>query len=66
MRRLKTGELTNILSVPRSLMKVASAHSELTNRVVEDPDLGYDAENFPYKQPQRGIRPTFRAGLLRG
>jgi hypothetical protein len=33
---------------------------------VEDPDLGYDAENFPYKQPQRGMRPTFRAGLLRG
>jgi hypothetical protein len=30
-----------------------------------DPDLGYDAENFPYKQPQRGMRPTCRAGLLR-
>ena len=31
---------------------------------VEDPYLGYDAENFPYKPPQRGIRPTFRTGLL--
>jgi hypothetical protein len=33
---------------------------------VEDPDLGYDAENFPYKPPQRGISPTCREGLLSG
>jgi hypothetical protein len=33
---------------------------------VSDPDLGYDAETFPYQQPRRGMRPTFRAGLLRG
>ena len=31
---------------------------------VEDPDLGYDAETFPYMQPQRGNRPTFRAELF--
>jgi hypothetical protein len=33
---------------------------------VEDPDLGYDAETFPHQQPQRGMRPTCRAGLLGG
>jgi hypothetical protein len=33
---------------------------------VYDPDLGYDAETFPYQQPQRGMSPTCRAGLLGG
>jgi hypothetical protein len=31
---------------------------------VYGPDLGDDAEKFPYQQPQRGMRPTCRAGLL--
>ncbi len=35
-------------------------------RDVSDLDLGYDDEKFPYKSPQRGMRPTCRAGLLRG
>jgi hypothetical protein len=30
---------------------------------VYEPDLGYDAEKFPYKQPQQKMRPTSRAGL---
>jgi predicted dehydrogenase len=33
---------------------------------VEDPYLGYDAETWPYQQPQRTMRSTSRAGLLRG
>jgi hypothetical protein len=33
---------------------------------VYDPYLGYYAEKFPYKQPQRGMRSTCRAGLLSG
>jgi hypothetical protein len=33
---------------------------------VEDPDLGYNAETFPYRPPQRGMRPPCRAGLLSG
>jgi hypothetical protein len=32
----------------------------------EDPDLGYYAEKFPYKLPQREMEPTFRTGLLGG
>jgi hypothetical protein len=33
---------------------------------VYDPDLGYDAKTFPYKPPQREMKPTFRTGLLGG
>jgi hypothetical protein len=33
---------------------------------VYDPYLGYDAEKFPYKPPQRTMRSTSRAGLLGG
>ena len=33
---------------------------------INDPDLGYDAEKFPYKQSQRKMRSTSRAGLLDG
>jgi hypothetical protein len=35
-------------------------------REVEDPDLGYDVEPFPYWQFQWQMRPTSRAGLLDG
>lgn len=30
---------------------------------VYDPDVGYDAEKFPYNQPQRKMRLISRAGL---
>ena len=33
---------------------------------VDDPDLGYDAETFPYQLPQQKMRPTCRAGPLGG
>jgi Lipocalin-like domain len=33
---------------------------------VYDPYLGYDAETFPYQQPQRKMRSTSRAALLGG
>jgi hypothetical protein len=52
---------------PEPLLKPSPATDHDAEKLeVEDPDLGYDAENFPYKPPHRGIRPTFRAGLLRG
>jgi hypothetical protein len=33
---------------------------------LEAPELGYEAAKFPYKPSQRGMKPTFRTGLLGG
>jgi len=52
---------------PDPLLRPSPATGHDTDMLeVDDPDLGYDAGKFlyePYKQPQRGMRPTVRAGL---
>jgi hypothetical protein len=57
----------NATDTPAPLLRPSPATDHDAEKLdVEDPDVGYDADNFPYKPPQRGMRPTCRAGLLRG
>jgi hypothetical protein len=57
----------NATDAPEPLLRPSPATDHAAEKLdVSDPDLGYDADNFPYKQPQQGMRPTCRAGLLSG
>jgi hypothetical protein len=57
----------NSADSPEPLLRPSPTTShDADMRDVEDPDLGYDAETCPYQPPQRGMRPTCRAGLVGG
>jgi hypothetical protein len=52
---------------PEPLLRLSPATGHDAEMLdVEDPDLGYDAETFPYQQLQRKIRSTSRTGPLGG
>jgi hypothetical protein len=50
---------------PQPLLRPSPATGHDAEKLeVYDPDLGYNAENFPYKPLQRGMRPTISRRAL--
>jgi len=57
----------NSADSPAPLLRPSPARDhDADMRDIEDPDSGDDTETRPYPQPQRGMKPPRRAGLMGG